>query len=50
MDNFEWAWGYGKRFGLVRVDFETQERLLKDSAIWYSEIIRQNRRHEPTDS
>jgi beta-glucosidase len=50
MDNFEWAWGYGKRFGLVHVDFETQERLLKDSALWYSEIIRQNRRHEPTDS
>ncbi|UBU17266.1 GH1 family beta-glucosidase [Nonomuraea gerenzanensis] len=50
MDNFEWAWGYGKRFGLVRVDFETQERLVKDSALWYAEIIRQNRRHEPTDS
>ncbi|MCF6469615.1 beta-glucosidase [Nonomuraea sp. MG754425] len=50
MDNFEWAWGYGKRFGLVRVDFETQERVLKDSALWYAEIIRQNRRHEPTDS
>ncbi|PZG22005.1 GH1 family beta-glucosidase [Nonomuraea aridisoli] len=50
MDNFEWAWGYGKRFGLVHVDFETQERLLKDSALWYAEIIRQNRRHEPTDS
>ncbi|MEO3790363.1 GH1 family beta-glucosidase [Nonomuraea sp. B10E15] len=50
MDNFEWAWGYGKRFGLVRVDYETLERLPKDSALWYSEIIRQNRRHEPTDS
>ncbi|MCP2352681.1 GH1 family beta-glucosidase [Nonomuraea roseoviolacea] len=50
MDNFEWAWGYGKRFGLVHVDFETQERVLKDSARWYSQIIRQNRRHEPTDS
>ncbi|MEO3801395.1 GH1 family beta-glucosidase [Nonomuraea sp. B1E8] len=50
MDNFEWAWGYGKRFGLVRVDYETMERLPKDSALWYSEIIRQNRRHEPTDS
>ncbi|SDJ76676.1 beta-glucosidase [Nonomuraea maritima] len=50
MDNFEWAWGYGKRFGLVHVDFETQERLLKDSALRYAEIIRQNRRHEPTDS
>ncbi|GGO71513.1 GH1 family beta-glucosidase [Nonomuraea cavernae] len=50
MDNFEWAWGYGKRFGLVHVDFETQRRVLKDSALWYAEIIRQNRRHEPTDS
>ncbi|MEU4234567.1 GH1 family beta-glucosidase [Nonomuraea sp. NPDC026600] len=50
MDNFEWAWGYGKRFGLVHVDFETQRRTLKDSALWYSEIIRQNRRHEQTDS
>jgi beta-glucosidase len=50
MDNFEWAWGYGKRFGLVHVDYGTQRRLLKDSALWYAEIIRQNRRHEPTDS
>jgi beta-glucosidase len=50
MDNFEWAWGYGKRFGIVHVDFETQKRVIKDSALWYSEIIRQNRRHEPTDS
>ncbi|MCK2218953.1 GH1 family beta-glucosidase [Actinomadura sp. ATCC 31491] len=50
MDNFEWAWGYGKRFGLVHVDFDSQERLLKDSALWYAEIIRQNRTHEPTDS
>jgi beta-glucosidase len=39
MDNFEWAWGYDKRFGLVRVDYETQERTLKDSAIGYREII-----------
>jgi beta-glucosidase len=34
----------------VHVDFDTQERLLKDSALWYAEIIRQNRTHEPTDS
>jgi beta-glucosidase len=39
MDNFEWAWGYDKRFGLVRVDYETQERTLKHSAIAYREII-----------
>ena len=39
MDNYEWAWGYHKRFGLVRVDYETQERTLKDSAIEYRRII-----------
>ncbi len=42
LDNFEWAWGYGKRFGLVYVDYETQERILKDSALWYAETIRRN--------
>ncbi len=40
MDNFEWAEGYGKRFGLVHVDFATQKRTLKDSARWYGEVIR----------
>jgi beta-glucosidase len=39
MDNFEWAWGYDKRFGLVRVDYDTQLRTLKDSAIEYRGII-----------
>jgi beta-glucosidase len=39
MDNFEWAWGYDQRFGIVRVDYETQERTLKESAIRYREII-----------
>ena len=39
MDNFEWAWGYNKRFGLVRVDYDTQERTSKDSAIAYTRII-----------
>jgi beta-glucosidase len=32
MDNFEWAFGYSKRFGIVYVDYESQERILKDSA------------------
>jgi len=39
LDNFEWAWGYDKRFGIVRVDYETQERTLKDSAVEYRRVI-----------
>ena len=39
LDNFEWAWGYQKRFGIVRVDYETQERSIKDSGREYSRII-----------
>lgn len=39
LDNFEWAWGYHKRFGLVRVDYESQERTLKDSALAYRALI-----------
>jgi len=42
MDNFEWAEGYAKRFGIVHVDYATQTRLPKDSARWYSEVIRRN--------
>ena len=42
MDNFEWAEGYEKRFGLVYVDYRTQERILKDSAYTYREIIETN--------
>lgn len=40
LDNFEWTYGYSKRFGLVYVDFKTQERVLKDSALWYSEFLK----------
>jgi len=42
MDNFEWADGYTKRFGLHHVDFETQVRTPKLSAAWYRELIRRN--------
>ena len=42
MDNFEWAYGYSERFGLIYVDYRTQERILKDSAYDFREIIRSN--------
>ena len=42
LDNFEWAWGYQKRFGLVFVDFETQRRIPKRSADLYREIATSN--------
>ncbi len=39
MDNFEWSSGYAKRFGIVHVDYETQQRTLKDSARWYRQFL-----------
>lgn len=39
LDNFEWAWGYEKRFGIVRVDYDTQVRTIKDSGLEYGRII-----------
>lgn len=42
MDNFEWDKGYAERFGIIYVDFETQERIWKDSAYWYRDLIRRN--------
>jgi beta-glucosidase len=41
-DNLEWSLGYSKRFGIVHVDFATQERTLKDSGIFYSHVIATN--------
>jgi beta-glucosidase len=42
MDNFEWAWGYAKRFGIVHVDYDTLARTPKDSAHWYRAVIAAN--------
>jgi beta-glucosidase len=42
LDNFEWAYGYSKRFGIVRVDFDSQERTVKDSGRFYSSVVRAN--------
>ncbi|MDR0958759.1 MAG: beta-glucosidase [Propionibacteriaceae bacterium] len=42
MDNFEWAHGYGKRFGLTYVDYPTQRRIPKDSFAWYQGVIARN--------
>jgi len=39
LDNFEWASGYEKRFGIVHVDYATQKRTLKDSALWYRSFL-----------
>jgi beta-glucosidase len=42
MDNFEWARGYSQRFGAIHVDYETQKRTIKDSAYWFSDVIKRN--------
>ena len=43
IDNFEWAWGYSRPFGIVYVNYNTQQRIPKASFEWYAECIRQNR-------
>lgn len=43
LDNFEWAWGYDRRFGITYVDYKNQKRIPKSSYHWYAECIRQNR-------
>ncbi|HYQ34087.1 MAG TPA: family 1 glycosylhydrolase, partial [Lapillicoccus sp.] len=44
LDNFEWAWGYERRFGIIHVDYPTQRRTIKDSARFYADIIKANAR------
>jgi beta-glucosidase len=42
MDNWEWGFGFTKRFGLIHVDYETQRRTVKDSGLWYAQAAREN--------
>ncbi len=44
LDNFEWAYGYDRRFGIVRVDYDTLERVPKDSYRWYRTMIENHRK------
>lgn len=41
-DNFEWERGYGPRFGLIRVNYETMQRIPKQSAYWFSKVVKEN--------
>jgi beta-glucosidase len=47
LDNFEWAYGYDKRFGLIHVDYATQVRTPKDSARWFAQVTRRNALSSP---
>ena len=43
LDNFEWAEGFSKRFGLIYVDYPTQKRIVKESGLWYGRLIAEGR-------
>jgi beta-glucosidase len=49
LDNFEWTYGYSKRFGIFYVDFETQRRVAKESARWYRRVLAANGVPETSD-
>jgi beta-glucosidase len=49
LDNFEWAWGYSKRFGIVYVDLDTMQRTPKDSASWYAGVVAANALPDPSE-
>ena len=42
MDNWEWGFGFTKRFGMIHVDYASQQRTLKDSGSWYTRAARKN--------
>lgn len=42
LDNFEWAWGYSKRFGIIHINYDTQERTPKQSALWFKQVMANN--------
>jgi beta-glucosidase len=47
LDNFEWSWGYDRRFGIIRVDYDTLARTWKDSAHWYKSLAATNTLYPP---
>jgi beta-glucosidase len=49
MDNFEWAFGYTRRFGITYVDYQTQARTLKDSGRYYAAVVQQKRALQPEE-
>jgi beta-glucosidase len=49
LDNFEWAYGYSKRFGIFYVNYETQERVPKESARWYRGVVTSNQIETPAE-
>lgn len=50
IDNFEWTFGYTQHFGIIWVDYESQKRILKDSALWYKQVIAENGFTPPSSS